>query len=49
MEEIMELINSIEERLPGEYKILEGDEDSIYIVNRETGKHYEIKITECVE
>lgn len=45
--EIDVLVNAIEERLPSDFKVLEGDEDSIYVKNRVTGNHYEIKIKEC--
>lgn len=47
--EIQELIDFIEEKMPGDYKLLECCDDTLYIKNRISGNHYAIKITECVE
>ena len=47
--EIQELIDNIEEKLPGDYKLLECLDETLYIKNRNSGNHYAIKITECIE
>lgn len=46
-EGIKELINVIDEYLPNSYKVLEGDEETLYVKERTTGKHFEIKVTEA--
>lgn len=40
------LIASLESNLDKNYKVLEGDKETIYIVDKNTGKHYSIKIEE---
>lgn len=45
--ELEELVTNIEEHLGGDYKVLEGAEDTIYLKNRKTDNHYEIKISPC--
>lgn len=44
-----ELINEIECRLSNKYIILDGDHDTMYVKDRETGKQYEIKLQEIVD
>lgn len=41
------LCDTIDVSLPNSYKVLEGDKDTLYVVNRKTGIHYSIKISEC--
>ena len=43
------LIDVIDQCLPNSYKVLEGDRDVIYVVERATGRHYAIHVTECEE
>jgi len=40
---VKELINEIEERLTNRYKVLEGDSDTIYVKDQQTGQHFAIK------
>ena len=42
-----DLIYEIDERLSNRYVVLEGDDDTLYVKDRETGKHFEIKVTWC--
>ena len=42
-----DLIYEIDERLSNRYVVLDGDEDTLYVKDRETGKHFEIKVTLC--
>ncbi len=49
MSEEKKIINEIDERLSNDYVVLEGDEDTLYVKCRETGKHYAIHVAECIE
>ena len=42
-----DLIYEIDERLSNRYVVLEGDDDTLYVKDRETGEHFEIKVTWC--
>lgn len=42
-----DLIYEIDERLSNRYVVLDGDDDTLYVKDRETGKHFEIKVTWC--
>lgn len=44
---VEKLISEIDERLSNAYKVLEGDEDTLYVKERATGIHYQIKVSEC--
>jgi len=44
-----DLLEAIDEGLSNRYVILEGDEDTIYVKDRETEKHYAIHVSECVD
>ena len=46
---IKNLIDEIDERLPNDYKVLEGTKDTLYVKERSTGKHLEIKVTELAD
>lgn len=46
---VEKLISEIDERLSNAYKVLEGDEDTLYVQERATGIHYQIKVSECNE
>lgn len=43
------LIQIIDEYLPNSYMVLEGNHEALYVKERETGKHYEIKVTEMID
>ena len=43
------LIHVIDELLPNTYKVLDGDADTIFVFERATGNHYEIKVSELVD
>lgn len=47
MSEIEKIIEMLDRRITNDYKILEGDDDTLYIKSRETGKSYYIKVDEC--
>ena len=49
MDGIKDLIDAIDIGLSNRYKITEGFEDTLYVKDRETGTHYEIKVNECEE
>ena len=42
-----ELLEAIDMGLLNRYKVLEGDSDTLYVLDRENGKHYTIKVNEC--
>ena len=44
-----DLLEAIDEGLSNRYVILEGDDDTIYVKDRETEKHYAIHVSECVD
>ncbi len=44
-----DLLEAIDEGLSNRYVILEGDEDTIYVKDRETEKHYAIHVSECID
>ena len=44
---VEKLISEIDERISKAYKVLEGDEDTLYVKERATGIHYQIKVSEC--
>lgn len=46
---VKNLINEIDERLSNNYKVLEGTRDTLYVRERSTGKHLEIKVTELAD
>lgn len=41
-----ELINAIDMGLSNRYKVIDGDDHTICVVDRETGIHYEICVLE---
>lgn len=41
------LLETIDAGLSNAYKVLDGDHDTLYVLERETGKQYEIKVSEC--
>ena len=43
------LIRTIDECLPNSYVVLEGDSETLYIKERNTGKHFEIKVSEIID
>lgn len=43
------LIHAIDECLPNSYVVLEGDNETLYVKERNTGKHFEIKVSEIIE
>ena len=43
------LIQVIDENLPTSFVVLDGDHETLYVKERNTGKHYEIKVSEIVE
>lgn len=43
------LIQVIDENLPTLFVVLDGDHETLYVKERNTGKHYEIKVSEIVE
>lgn len=49
MDPVRQLLSDIETSLPDKYKILEGDDDTIYVKNTDTDKHFAIHIAECDE
>ena len=44
-----EIINMIDDRLSIAYKVLDGDDHSIIIKDRATGKEFEITVKEIIE
>lgn len=44
-----EIINIIDDRLPMAYKVLDGDDHSIIIKDRVTGKEFEIIVKEIIK
>ena len=42
-----DLINEIDNVLTNRYVVLEGDGETLYVKDRETGRHFEIKVTWC--
>lgn len=44
-----EIINMIDDRLSMAYKVLDGDDHSIIIKDRATGKEFEITVKEIIE
>lgn len=44
-----EIINMIDDRLSMAYKVLDGDDYSIIIKDRATGKEFEITVKEIIE
>ena len=42
-------INMIDDRLPMAYKVLDGDDHSIIVKDRVTGKEFEIVVKEIIE
>lgn len=42
-----EVIEMLDERITNDYVVLEGDEDTLYIKSRKSGKHFSIKVQEC--
>lgn len=47
MNEVEKIIDMLDNQITNDYKILEGDDDTLYIMSRETGKSYSIKVKEC--
>ena len=43
------LIQAIDESLPSSFVVLDGDHEALYVKERNTGKHYEIKVSEIVD
>lgn len=41
------LLTIIDEGLSNRYKVLEGDHETLYVLDRETDIHYSIHVTEC--
>lgn len=39
-----ELLNEIDACLSNRYIVLEGDDDTLYVKNRENGEHFAIKV-----
>lgn len=46
---VKNLIDEIDKRLSNAYKVLEGNSDTLYVKERSTGKHLEIKVTELAD
>ena len=46
---VKNLIDEIDKRLSNAYKVLEGNSDTLYVKERSTGKHLEIKVTEIAD
>ena len=46
---VKNLIDEIDEQLSNNYKVLEGTSDTLYVKERSTGKHLEIKVTELAD
>ena len=46
---VKNLIDEIDKRLSNAYKVLEGTSDTLYVKERSTGKHLEIKVTELAD
>lgn len=42
-----DLIYEIDNVLTNRYVVLEGDDETLYVKDRETGRHFEIKVTWC--
>lgn len=42
-----DLIYEIDNLLTNRYVVLEGDDETLYVKDRETGRHFEIKVTWC--
>lgn len=43
------LIQTIDECLPNSFAVLESNDEALYVKERNTGKHYEIKVSEIVD
>lgn len=43
------LIQAIDENLPTSFVVLDGDHETLYVKERNTGKHYEIKVSEIID
>ena len=46
---VKNLLDEIDKRLSNAYKVLEGNSDTLYVKERSTGKHLEIKVTELAD
>lgn len=44
---VKELIEIIDAYLPNSYEVLEGDDETLHVKERATGKHFEIKVSEA--
>jgi len=42
-----ELLEAIDEGLSNRYKVLEGDDETLYVKDRETEEHYAIHVSLC--
>ena len=42
-----DLIYEIDNVLTNRYVVLEGDDETLYVKDRETGRYFEIKVTQC--
>lgn len=45
-EKIKKLLDAIDAGLPNTYVVVDGDDDTLCIKERNSGTHYEIKVTE---
>lgn len=43
-----ELLEAIDMGLSNRYKVIDGDDHTLCVVDRETGKHYDIKVEEAI-
>ena len=44
-----DLINVIDDVLTNRYVVLDGDDNTLYVKDRDTGNYFEIKVTECID
>ncbi len=44
-----DLINVIDDVLTDRYVVLDGDGNTLYVKDRDTGNCFEIKVTECID
>ena len=44
-----DLIYEIDNVLTNRYVVLEGDDETLYVKDRETGRHFEIKVTQMAK
>ena len=44
-----ELLDEIDACLSNRYIVLEGDNDTLYVKDRETGEHYAIKVEQLTD